>query len=184
MWRVERIPSRYMPLRPHLLEAFHVLSTVRMELRGDVELGFEEIRRECDLELLTVSSLTRHVESSLRPWLMLLPDVATRTVCDDMRRIRGEIEVIGNNRLEEPFPPVSAKETREIAERAVEELWDALERLVWESPVHPSVCIVRQWDEWQRKCDRLRSFIHFFSSFNLCVYSVCWGMKSSSICLG
>ena len=171
---MERIPSRYMPLRPHLLEAFHMLSTTRMEFRGDLELGFEEIQRDCDLELLTVSSLTRQVESSLRPWLMLLPDVATRTVCNDMRRIRGEIEVIGSNRLEESFPPISAEETREIAERVVEELCDALERLVWETPVHPSVSIVRQWDEWQRRCNRMLSFIHFFSVFNLCVWRVCW----------
>lgn len=173
MRKLERISSRYTPLRPHLLEAFHTLATVRMALRGDVELEFETILREGELELLAVSSLTRKVESALRLWLTLLPDVATRTMCDDMRRIRGEIEIIGSNRLEEQFPPVSAKETREIAECVAEEVGGALRRLVWESPVHPSGSVVRQWDEWQRECDRLQSFIHFFSVFNLGVCYVC-----------
>lgn len=173
MEKLQRIPSRYTPLRPHLLGAFRVLATVRLELRGDLELEFEAKLRDCDLELLTVTSLTRHVESALLPWLTLLPDVATREMCDDMREIRKEIETIGSDRLEEQFPSVSARETMEIAEHVCEELEDALKRLVWESPVHPSASVVRQWDEWQRECERLQSFIRFFSVFNLSIWRVC-----------
>ena len=68
---------------------------------------------------------------------------------------------------------VTDAETMEIAEHVSEELEGALKRLVWESPVHPSASVVRQWDEWQRECERLQSFIRFFSVFNLSIWRVC-----------
>lgn len=165
--RLERLSVCYTPVRRRLLEAFRLLATAHMELRGDLELVFKERQADCALELVTVTSLTRRVERTLQPWLALLPDTAAWEMCDDMRRVRREVATLESRRLEETFPPVSMEETREVAERVVGELREALEHFLLESPVSPSAAVVRQWSEWQQKCDRLESFIHFFFVLNL-----------------